>query len=116
MGKHLGFVGKGGGVGPVQLLDGSSSTTESESVRLPAPMSNFGLQVVATSTSVTVLLQGSVQSSSAASKTTLVTFAASSDGSGDTLFITGKPVSQVSATITGGTSSGGASAWFSATP
>ncbi len=116
MSKQYGFVGKGGGVGPILLLDGSSSTDESEAARLPAPMSNFALQVVAASTDVIVLLQGAVASSSDAIKTTLITFAKSSDATGDTLFTTGKPVSQVSATLTAGGSSGGASAWVTATP
>lgn len=114
---ELGMNGKGGGIGPIKLLDGSSSTDESEGAVFPAPMSNFGFQVSATSTDAIVVLGGAVASSSDATKTALITFDMSSSGTdGGTQFLTGQAVSQVSATITGGASSGGASAWVSVTP
>lgn len=115
---NFGILGQGGGIGPIKLLDASSSTDESTVASLPVPMSQFGFQVAAGSSDAICLLQGSVaESTDDSTRTTLITFDMSSDGSdGATQFVTGKPVSQLSATITGGASSGGLSAWFSATP
>ena len=114
---NYGLNGQGGGVGPIPLIEGSSSTDESGTASFPAPMSRWGLQVAAASSDVIVVLQGSIASSSAATKTALITFDMSSDGTdGGTQWVADRPVSQVSAVITAGASSGGASCWVSGSP
>ena len=105
----------GGGVGPLALLAGATSTGPGASYELQSPVRFFGLQVVAGSTSAVVLLQGSIASSSDAPLTTLLTW--SSDVSGSILSVESTaPISRVAASLEGGASSGGLRAWFSASP
>ena len=99
-----------------KLLSATTATSTGTRLVLDRPVSRFGLQVVAASTDATVLLKGSVATSSDATLTTIATFARSSDGSGATVWVVGKPVSQVAAILTGGASSAGASAWVSFLP
>lgn len=99
-----------------QLLNATTATSTGTRLVLDRPVAKFGLQVVAASTDATVLLKGSVATSSDATLTTVATFARSSDASGATVWVTGKPVSQVAAILTGGASSDGASAWVSFLP
>lgn len=106
----------GGGIGPLQLLDGTTSTGAGGSFVLPQPMSKWAFQVVAPSADASVLLEGAVASSSDATFTTMGTFNRSSDASGATLFITDLPASQVRATLNAGASSNGCSAWVSGAP
>ena len=109
----LGHDGKGFSA---RLLTATTSTDIGTRIVLDRPVSDFGFQVVAASTTATVTLSGSVATSSDATLTTIATFAKSSDASGTTLWITGKPAMQIAATLTAGASSGGASAWVVGRP
>ena len=114
---NYGLNGQGGGVGPIPLLVASTSTDESGTASFPAPMSRWGFQVSVDSSDAIVVLQGSIASSSDAPKTALITFDLSSDGTdGATQFVVDRPISQVSAVITAGASSGGLSCWVSGSP
>lgn len=104
-----------GAFGPVKLLDASTSTGDVGLAELPAPMSNWSLQVVAGSTDAQVLLQGSLTSDPDDQITTLATFS-STDPSGTLISVTGKPATNVRALLDDGASSGGASAWVCGTP
>lgn len=103
------------GTGVMKLLEGATSTAEGPRVDLDFAYSNWALQVVGASTDLAVVLRGGLASSSDATLTTIATWS-STDGSGATVFASGKPASVVSATITGGASSGGASAWAAGAP
>ena len=109
--SNIGHDGRGFGL---KIL-ATTSTAEGTRVVFDRPVSDFGFQVTVGSTDATVVLAGSVATSSDATLTTMATFAKSSDASGATLWLTGKPVMQVAATLTGGASSA-ASAWIAARP
>jgi hypothetical protein len=103
--------------GPFTLLNGTSSTAEGEALVLPYPMSQFGFEVVTGSSDAIVTLNGSVASSSDSAKAVLLTIDMSSDGvTGVPQFVTGSPVSMLTATLTSGASSGGATARVVAAP
>lgn len=103
--------------GPFVLLNGTSSTAEGEPLVLPFPMSQFGFEVVTGSSDAIVTLNASVSSSGAGTKATLVTIDMSSSGvSGTPQFVTGTPVVLLTATLTAGASSGGATARVVAVP
>jgi hypothetical protein len=106
---------RGGGIGPMKVLDAATATSESYArYDLQQPMSNWALQVVTGSSDATVLLQGSIASSSDASFATLLTW--SSDTSGVTVYASTSPASSIKAVLDGGASSGGISAWVSGSP
>ena len=109
----LGHDGKGFSA---RMLTATTSTAVGTRVVLDRPVSDFGFQVTAASTDATVTLSGCVATSSDATLTTIATFAKSSDATGTTLWLTGKPVMQIAATLTGGASSAGASAWVVGRP
>lgn len=116
MGVKVGILGEGGGIGPLKVLDGVTSTGQGVDYDLPVPMANFGLQVVTGSSGAVVYLNGSIASSSDAPQVTLATWDSSSDSSGDIIWATGMPVSSVVGVLQAGASSGGISAWVCATP
>lgn len=103
-------------VGPLVSLSGSSSTGDGTQYVFDYPLTNFGFQVTGASTTLVVLLQGAIPSSSAASFTTLLTWAASSMTSGEAMWGSAKPVTQLKAVLNAGASSGGASAWIVGAP
>ena len=107
----------GGGVGPLQLLDVATATSEAQAAvyNLDSPCTKFSLQVMSSgSTGTTVILQGGLSPDSTG-LITLLTWSSDTDGVTVGGVSTG-PISLVTAVLDGLSSSGGVSAWFSATP
>ena len=106
-----------GAFGPVMLFDATSSTDDAPSFTLNTPCRFFSLQVEGASTSITVNLIGNINpsTSSTGAGLTLITFSSGTLGGVLSTESTG-PISRVSGTFTGGASSGGMTAWFSAAP
>lgn len=101
-----------GGVANMQSVAGTSSTGEGTRFLLERPLSKFGIQVVSTSTTAIVLLQGGIATSSGAVLTTIATWASTNGQSnGDTVWAADKPANVVAAVKQQGTS-GGAHAWI----
>lgn len=118
----VGFPNHSGGIGPLKSLDASTSTGEGTRHAFDAPLSRWGLQVVGNSSNASVSLGVSAATSSDATLTTLMTWAASSGGgstaetSGQTIWSTDAfPACQVAAVMESNASSG-VTAWVVGAP
>lgn len=119
--RNVGLANYAGGVGPLQSLAAATSAGEGTRYNLPAPMSQWGLQVVAPSCNVSVALQLGCAASSGSWLTTVLTWAASSGGggtvSGNTVFSTAPfPASVCAANLLTNASSGGCWAFIVGVP
>lgn len=110
------------GIGPVKSLDGAASTGAGTRYRLEAPMSDWGIQVVSNSCNVSVTLEAALGTTAdSTTRTTLITWAASSAGgaqaSGEIVWSTAKyPATEIVAVLDANASSGGTDAWIVGTP
>lgn len=96
----------------VQILNGQTSSGSAVRHVLPVPCRYFGFQIVGSSSAI-VTLAGGIATSSDSSVTTLITW--SSDTSGSVLSTESTaPMRVIEATVTAST--GGVSAWLSASP
>lgn len=111
------------GIGPLKSLDGGTATSVAGiRYKLDAPMSDWGLQVVAGSCNAAVNLELSLASTGdTAVTTTAISWASSSNGAGDAtgsiLWSTAKyPATEFVAILDAGASSNGVNAWVVGTP
>lgn len=97
-----------------RLFSGASSSQHSAVIKLPVPCTKFSLQVTAAASSAQVTLTGQLQPGTSAIGITLLAFSSNSA----MVISTGStgPLSYVRAELIQPGSSGGTSAWFSASP
>lgn len=103
----------------LQLLDGATSTGAYGDYTLATPASNFALEAAGNSSTFKVQLQGTLQSSSGPDWTLLAEYASSDVTSGQIIApgtsVAGIPIRRLRGVLEAGASSGGISAWVTAT-
>ena len=105
-----------GSFGPYKAFDGQATTAE-VSVSLEMPCRFFAVQMVKGSTSATLVVTGHLAPSSLSTAgATLISFAATTSTGILTSFESTGPISRLSFNHAAGASSGGLSAWVSASP
>jgi hypothetical protein len=102
----------------LQLIDGETSTGVYADYTLTNPLHQFAVQGVANSSTAVVYLQGTLQGTTAPSWTTIATWESSADGSGVLVAAdsswAGVPMGRIRGVLEAGASSGGVSAWVTA--
>lgn len=102
----------------LQLLDGETSTGVYADYTLTNPLHQFTIQGVANSSTAVVYLQGTLQGTTDPSWTTLGQWESSADGSGALVAAdsswSGMPIGRIRGVLEAGASSGGVSAWVTA--